>query len=96
MDNELSTLLTLKGKPYGGRIEHWVISTYFGSVRCVMHGWLHDKPGREPEKVSNIRTSNIIKLYKAEAIVETENSHYMLGVRCLSAECTDLEAKYNG
>lgn len=79
MNDELLTLLRLKGKPYQGRIECWQLTKYFGSAEDVIRGYLHDKPGRAPQIVTSLRTSPLVKIHEEEQIAETMNSCYKLG-----------------
>lgn len=81
MTTEIDTLCAIKGKPYKGRIENWARTEWYNSGKFVVVGELHDKPGREPGAVSDIRTSEIFEIYEDESIVETQNSYYTLGVK---------------
>jgi len=80
MASELETLLIIKGKPYKGIIDDWRTDDYWGIGIMVVRGMLHDKPGRESGVVTDIRTSEIVEIYKDYNILETQNSYYKLGL----------------
>jgi hypothetical protein len=81
MATEIDTLCAIKGKPYKGRIENWSTTDWWGSGKTVVVGDLHDKPGRDPGIVTDIRTSEVYAMHEEYSIVETQNSYYKLGVK---------------
>lgn len=79
MKSELMTLLAIKGKPYCGIIDDWMVDDYWGTGKLVVSGDLRGRPGRDPSTITHIRTSRIVEIYDDEQILETSNSHYTLG-----------------